>query len=131
MPDSSRLWIIIAGLSGAFTVGLGAYGWHTLDEGPDYLRESFNIGVQYHMWHTLALIGVAWLCKHGAKRLASFAGCAFCSGIILFSGSLYYFGLTSELLISGAAPLGGGCFMLGWALLALSAIRAKAKNVPD
>ena len=125
MPDSSRLWLIIAALSGAITVGLGAYGWHTLDEGPQNLLDSYNIGVQYQMWHTLALIGVAWLCKNGSKQLASFAGCAFCSGILLFSGSLYYFGLTSELLIRFAAPLGGGCFILGWALFALSALRAR------
>ena len=78
--------------------------------------------MQYQMWHTLALIGVAWICTQGGRagKLASFAGCAFSTGIVVFSGSLYYFGLNGELLVNGAPPLGGFSYMAGWCLLGFS-----------
>ncbi len=119
----ARLWMIIAGLNGAFGVAIGAYGWHALDESPQYLRESFNIGVQYHMWHTLALIGIAWLCERGAGVLANIAGASFCLGIVLFSGTLYYFGLNSELFVRHAAPIGGASYIFGWLAFTLAAYK--------
>ena len=52
-------WIIVAALSGGVAAFCGAYGWNWL-EADDAGREIFNMGVQYQMWHSLALLAIAW-----------------------------------------------------------------------
>jgi len=64
ISESWRFWVVVAGISGILGVGGGAFGYHWL-EGDQGLRDIFSTAVQYHMWHTLALFGVAWL---SAKR---------------------------------------------------------------
>ena len=39
-------------------------------------------------------------------------------GILLFSGSLYTMALTNLRWLGAITPLGGGSFIVGWALLA-------------
>ena len=92
------------------------------------MRDIFMLGVQYHMWHALALIVTGWRASQGggAQRWAALAGPAFILGIVCFCGNLYAFAVTGELPVSGAAPIGGIAFMAGWVLLALSAL-TKAK----
>ncbi len=121
--ERARGWIVMAGLNGFMAVGMGAYGAHGLDGQPEYLVDSFNIGVQYQMWHALALIGVAWVVCATGSGLVRLAGVAFTLGIILFSGTLYYFGLNSDIPFTGSAPAGGMSLMAGWALLAIGAWR--------
>jgi len=131
--NSTRFWIAVAGLSGIAAVLAGAYGWHDL-EADTTKREIFSTAVQYHMWHTLALLGVAWLTdrrSEASARWASKAGWFFIAGIVLFSGSLYSFSITGELPISGAAPIGGLLFISGWAMLAWSAMRRDSSEETD
>ncbi len=125
MGTAARLWLVIAGLGGATAIGMGAYGAHGFDDAPEYLRDSFNIGVQYQMWHALALIGVAWMCDRSDQRIAMLAGIAITFGAVLFCGTLYAFGLTGDLPMRGLAPVGGYSLIAGWLLLALSALRAR------
>jgi len=47
----------------------------------------------------------------------------FTIGIVLFSGTLYIFGLTGSLPMSGLAPAGGLVLMAGWMTLAFAATR--------
>ncbi len=100
MAPSNR-WLLIAALSGLVAVVAGAYGAHGLD-GDERLRDLFNNGVQYHMWHTLALLGIAWLTDSGENanraKWAGYAGGLFVAGIVMFSGSLYFY------VLSGGAP---------------------------
>jgi uncharacterized membrane protein YgdD (TMEM256/DUF423 family) len=55
----------------------------------------------------------------GAKR----AGAAFTLGILLFSGSLYWFGLTGLVPVQGSAPTGGLLLTFGWLALMWTALR--------
>lgn len=116
-------WIVIGGLLGGLAVAAGAYGWHAL-EGDAAMRDIFMLAVQYHMWHALALLAVGWRCSAGlpGARWAALGGVAFVAGIVLFSANLYAFAVTGTLIVAGAAPVGGFCFMAGWALLAASAL---------
>jgi uncharacterized membrane protein YgdD (TMEM256/DUF423 family) len=126
--SAPRLWLFLAGLMGLTAVMAGAYGAHGL-AGADALQDAFNTGVQYHMVHALALLGCAWLATRpeiADPRLVAGAGAAFIAGIVLFSGTLYWFGVSGEILVAGAAPAGGVMLMAGWALLALSAIGGRA-----
>jgi uncharacterized membrane protein YgdD (TMEM256/DUF423 family) len=119
-------WLVVAAISGGVATFAGAYGWHWL-EADDGGREMFNMGVQYHMWHSLALLAVAWFTEQrrntNAAKWGNLAGGLFLAGIVLFSGTLYTLGISGELLLSGAAPAGGVALMAGWAVLAFAATR--------
>lgn len=115
-------WIVIAALSGCLGVAAGAYGHHSLD---DMGRQMFETGVAYQMWHSLALLAVAWLRDRGGPGAAPahVAGSLFVAGTVMFSGSLYYLGLTGSIALVHAAPLGGLLLMAGWIALGWAGIK--------
>lgn len=117
-----RPWLLIAALNGFIGVAAGAYGHHSLT---DMGRELFETGVAYQMWHALALLAVTWLRDRGGPgaKPAHAAGALFTAGIVLFSGSLYYLGLTGSLAFVHAAPLGGVLLMAGWLALGWAGFR--------
>ncbi len=128
LPTLSRVWIFFGGLLGAVAVAAGAYGRHGVLEPAG--REMFAIAVDYQLWHALALLAVAWLGGRlvGASRLmAHVAGAAFLLGVILFSGTLYLFGLTGVVPLEGAAPAGGFMMIGGWIALALAGILGRTR----
>jgi uncharacterized membrane protein YgdD (TMEM256/DUF423 family) len=47
----------------------------------------------------------------------------FFAGILLFSGSLYVMALTNVRWLGAITPLGGLCFLAGWAWLVISPTR--------
>lgn len=125
LSPSARLWLFLGALNALISVAAGAYGRHgALDPGS---REMFAIAVQYQMAHALALLAVAWLAaRDGSGRplsASNLAGAAFTLGILLFSGSLYWFGLYGLVPVEGAAPTGGFLMMAGWLVLMWNAIR--------
>lgn len=127
MKQTWKAWVTLGALNGLCAVAAGAYAAHGLKAAEPVLNEAFKTGVEYHMWHALALLAVAWLVERaeaGGRKpwLARAAGICFALGIVLFSGTLYGFGLTGEVPVRGAAPAGGTLLMLGWTLLALSPI---------
>ena len=83
------------------------------------------------MWHSLALLSVAWFCESRSgtdsgkaqAKWGQYAGYLFIIGILLFSGTLYTLGLGKSLPIDGLAPLGGIALITGWILLAFAATR--------
>jgi len=105
--------LIIAGISGAIAVIIGAFGSHGLAPHlNDSQMNTFDIASKYHFHHTLAILGMAILYPHVTnKRWVSRAGYAFAIGIILFSGSLY---------LLACKDMGGLAFILGWIILLLS-----------
>ena len=119
-------WLLVAAVGGLSGVAAGAWGWHGLaaDQGA---REVYATGVQYQMWHSLALLAVAWLAesRRGTPAAAWIkgAGFSFALGIVLFSGSLYFYGVAGDVPFAGAAPVGGFALMAGWAFLAVAALR--------
>lgn len=120
-----RIWLFLASVNGLIAVLAGAYGWHSLgaDDGG---RQIFNLGVNYHIWHALALLAVAWLAgrSEGTPPLpVQVAGTAFTAGMVLFSGSLYALGMTGSVPVPYAAPVGGVAFMVGWVALVWAAVR--------
>ncbi len=120
-----RLWLFLAALNGLLAAAAGAYGSHALVVTESAHRDIFMTAVQYHMWHALALLAVAWLASRpdvpGAAAVRV-AGWAFTAGIVLFSGSLYALGLTVSVPVPGAAPAGGLSFFVGWAALIWTAL---------
>jgi len=124
-----RTWFLLAGVNGFLAVALGAFGAHGLQsaraDAPEAARrlEWWRTAAQYHLAHALALGLVAVLAVHAPGRLTITAGWAFQAGIVLFCGSLYAMTLTGVRSLGAVTPLGGLGFLVGWALVALAALR--------
>ncbi|MEL0106737.1 MAG: DUF423 domain-containing protein [Rhodospirillales bacterium] len=122
-----RIWLFLGSLNAFIALLAGAYGWHSL-EATSAGRTMFRIAVEYHMWHALALLAVAWLSSitNGTgTKLVRIAGWAFLAGIVLFCGSLYTIGLIGYQPLPGTAPAGGISLMIGWAALITLAVRKR------
>jgi uncharacterized membrane protein YgdD (TMEM256/DUF423 family) len=117
---------VLASIAGFLGVALGAFGAHSLSayfkKYPD-LEPTFKTGVQYHLYHALALFGVAWASGQWTSRLIPLAGYLFVLGIVLFSGSLYALVFTRQRKLGAITPLGGLAFLAGWLCLMLGALQ--------
>ncbi len=119
----ARLWIGLGALAGLLAVAMAALAAHGLDAiGPARLTMLRN-ALQMQGWHALALLFCGLWAPRGG-RLADAAGAAFALGLLLFCGAVYTLALTGTSL-GILAPIGGTLLMLGWALLLLSAWRAR------
>jgi uncharacterized membrane protein YgdD (TMEM256/DUF423 family) len=77
-------------------------------------------GIEMQAWHALALLAVGLWVPRGGK-LADAAGAAFTAGTAMFCVGVYAAGLAGVRL-GMVAPVGGSLLMLGWGLLAASAL---------
>lgn len=101
-------------------VALGAFGAHALKSTIEShgLVDVWNKAVLYHFVHAIALVLLA---LHGAANRG--AWWLLFAGIFLFSGSLYTMALTNVRGLGAITPLGGLCFLAGWAWLIISPSR--------
>lgn len=121
--------LIVWGASLAFlSVLLGAFGAHGLREriAPEMLG-MYQTGVSYHMAHALALLMLGG--NVGRVRWALAAGWLFIFGVLIFSGSLYLLAVTGERRLGAITPIGGLCFLGGWAAVILGALKTPSEPV--
>ncbi len=122
----SKAWLAIAAINGLISVAAGAFGAHGL---ANRLSEKdlaiFETGARYQMYHTVALIAVAWVAAQSPSATIRLAGWSFLVGIVLFSGSLYALTLTGVRGLGAITPIGGTAFLIGWGLLAYAALRMR------
>lgn len=113
--------LILAAINGFLVVLLGAFGAHGLEAmlTPERLA-TWQTGVQYHMFHSLALLATGVLIEQG-RHAKIFYGSAqlFLAGILLFSGSLYLLAVTGTRWLGMITPAGGLAFLGGWWLLGM------------
>jgi uncharacterized membrane protein YgdD (TMEM256/DUF423 family) len=114
-----RISLIVAGLNGAAAMVILSFAAHSAERiVPPEQIELMKRGAELHLWHALALLGVAALSVRCAgNRWFSLATIAFQAGIILFSGSLYWLGLMGPDTLGPfglATPLGGLALIAGW-----------------
>lgn len=116
----ARLFITLGALAGLFAVAFGAFGAHALRGRLDeYARDIFETAVQYHFYHSLALIAVGLLAISAPDaNLLKSGGWLFVIGLFLFSGSLYALSLTGVKWLGAITPLGGLAFIAGWGCVA-------------
>jgi uncharacterized membrane protein YgdD (TMEM256/DUF423 family) len=114
-----KTFLILGSLSSFLAVALGAFAAHSLKEKlpPDMLAV-FEVGVRYHLYHSLALFVVAWISSQFPGTNIPVAGWFFVAGMILFSGSLYLMSVTGMKWLGMITPLGGLCFLGGWVWIA-------------
>ena len=123
----ARFFLMIAAISGFFAVVIGAFAAHGLRKilTPEMI-EVVKTGVQYQMYHALALlIAGLWLSYKPVVPGLKAGGLAFILGTLLFSGSLYALALGAPRWLGPITPLGGLCFLIGWLLLVVAAWRTK------
>ncbi len=140
-----RLILVTAAISGLFSVLLGAFGAHGLNdtkylerkyaETPPkivagmsvpasfkYFRD-FETGVDYQLTHTVALLVCGLLMQQRCTRALRLSATSFSAGIVLFSGSLYVLVIGGPRLLGVpwgmVAPVGGTLLMVGWVSLAI------------
>ncbi|HEY7956363.1 MAG TPA: DUF423 domain-containing protein [Polyangia bacterium] len=120
----ARLFLFLGALSGFLSVAAGAFGAHALKErlSPELLSV-WHTGATYQMFHALALVAVGILIARAPQVALSWSGWLFVAGTVLFSGSLYALALSGVRVLGAVTPLGGLCFLAGWANLAWAAWR--------
>ena len=114
-------WVVISGVLGGLGVALGAFGAHGLRLWlPLQKMTIFETAVRYHIFHALALLGVAVLMSiyPGHSRGLQRTAVTFTAGVVLFSGGLYGTALSDFPPFRYVVPVGGVMFVLGWGFLA-------------
>jgi uncharacterized membrane protein YgdD (TMEM256/DUF423 family) len=112
--------IALLRLAAAFcflAVALGAFGAHALKAKLEMsgMLDVWNKAVLYHFLHAIALVALA---LYGVGNRATYFLLG--AGIVLFSGSLYTMALTNMRWLGAVTPLGGLCFLAGWAWLVIA-----------
>lgn len=123
--------LIPAAIFGGLAVALGAFGAHGLERiTPDEkILHGFQTGVQYQMYHALALLALPALHDKLPGKWIKWTRICFITGIILFSGSLYTLTFlkiqeSSAVKFAGpVTPVGGLFFIAGWICLLLAAVK--------
>ncbi len=125
-----KRFLSLGALSGTIAVALGAFGAHGLKQvvSSDAVAV-FQTGVQYQMYHTLALLLVAIVYDRLPNKWIMWTGYLFSAGIVFFSGSLYLITAlraaerTIPVLIGAITPMGGLLFILGWLCLLIGVFK--------
>src|SRR5712671_3394640 len=103
-----KTFLLLGALAAFLAVALGAFGAHGLRArfSPEMMAV-FQTGVQYHMYHALALVLVSVIMGRMSGWLIQTAGWCFTAGIVLFSGSLYLLATTGMTMLGAITPIGG------------------------
>lgn len=130
-----KRFITFSGFSGASAIALGAMGAHYLKNQVDAgiltaaNLNSFETGVRYHIYHSIALLIIGLLADKLHIGLVKKAAFCFMIGTVLFSGSIYILstaaltGLTAVHWIGPVTPIGGIFLITGWILIGLAGIK--------
>lgn len=119
--DKMAILATLAAVYGGTGVMLGAFGAHGLKSRiSDPARlQSWGSAAQYQLIHSVATLVVASLAPQ--TRATRWAGGLFVAGMTMFSGSIYLLVLDPKRFkaLGPVTPLGGLCFIAGWAALAV------------
>jgi uncharacterized membrane protein YgdD (TMEM256/DUF423 family) len=118
-------WLVALGaVQGFLAVASAAAAAHLAAGRLDAGRmRAVDAAVQLQGWHALAVVACGlWVARGGV--LAGWAGVAFLVGSLLFCGAAWVSG-AAGVSFGPVAPLGGLLLMLGWLLLAASALRTR------
>lgn len=132
MNNTSRWLLLLAGLSGAIAVGIGAMGAHSLPKqlekrglAPDLIAKKLDqceLAVRYQMYHALALVAIALSSRTAGSRLLTTASVLFLVGTICFAGGLYSIVFADQIIHWSIVPLGGSTLIIAWICLVASSM---------
>ncbi|MGD1714898.1 DUF423 domain-containing protein [Dapis sp. BLCC M172] len=119
----TKIFLVIASMLGGLSVVAGVLAAHALKQKlTQYSLDIFQTGARLQMYHSLALLMVAFLLtiEELPQSLMVIAGYAFIAGIAFFSGSLYVLSLSGIKWLGAIAPIGGVAFIVGWSCMAIA-----------
>lgn len=107
-----RPFLVLGGLLGALGVATAAAASHSGDT---------NLGIvgNFLLFHAPALIGLSLVPR---SRIVTVAGFVLAVGLALFCGDLATRSFAGHALFPMSAPIGGGTLILGWLLVAATAL---------
>ncbi len=117
--ETTRIWLLLAGLNGLMAVAAGAFGAHGAAD--PQVKEWLRTGAQYQLVHAAAGLGCLAL-QRMAIVPAGLAGWLFGLGGLVFGGSLYIMALTGARVLGAVTPIGGLLMILGWIAVIWAAI---------
>lgn len=123
----AKTYLLIAAMNGFIAVALGAFGAHGLKQhlSADLLAV-YQTGVQYHFYHTFALLAVGLLMlQWPLNNSLRWSALLFCIGIVIFSGSLYVLSISGVRWLGAITPIGGVAFLAGWIMLGVAILKAE------
>jgi uncharacterized membrane protein YgdD (TMEM256/DUF423 family) len=113
-----KLFLLLGMINGFLAVALGAFGAHGLEgKISEKALKTWEKAVNYHMFHTMALLITGLLLGKIQGASVTTAGWLFFVGILLFSGSLYVYAPTGIKTFAMITPIGGLSFLAGWVIL--------------
>ncbi|SLM64153.1 MULTISPECIES: DUF423 domain-containing protein [Dickeya] len=125
---NSRFMLIFAAISGLVYVALGAFGAHVLSKALGETQMAWlHTGLQYQAFHTLVILVLAVAMCQRVNVWFYWSAALLALGIVLFSGSLYCLALSYWRFWVFITPVGGLCFLAGWLLLLIGALRLKGR----
>jgi uncharacterized membrane protein YgdD (TMEM256/DUF423 family) len=123
----TKFILLVAMISGALVVALGAVGSHVLH---DLLLhndrvDTYHTAIRYHAFHTVALFCIGILGRIIRSNQLALAAYCMLAGMILFSGSLYLLSLVDQLFLAYITPVGGILLIVSWLILFFAIYRGK------
>ncbi len=116
----TKKYLVTVGAFGLLAVTFGFIGDHILkDKLITQNLESYNTGLQYMMYHTLALLALSFGHKMFSKSFLNVVYVLFFVGIVFFSFGLMIQATTEYTALglgpmSFLIPMGGLSYMAGW-----------------
>jgi len=107
--------LLAAGISGFIAVALGAFGAHGLTLSAEATKW-WDTATHYFLIHSVAALFLS-----GQRN--PIAGWTFIAGSVFFAGSLYAMALGGPRILGAVTPIGGLCYLVGWANIAFSGMR--------
>lgn len=119
-----KVFLLLGIINGFLAVALGAFGAHGLEgKISEKMLDTWEKAVDYQMFHAVALLVVGLLfMKFQSSSLAT-AGWFFLTGIVLFSGSLYFYSTTGIKFLAMITPFGGVSFLIAWIVLGYAVMK--------
>lgn len=117
---------LIGSLSMALAIMLGAFAAHALKHQLNAEQLAvFNTAVDYHIYHSLALLWLAWANSQVSLQRA---GWLLFTGMLIFSGSLYAYTLTAIKYFAYITPIGGSLLVIAWLMVAFTLYRKRLSS---
>ena len=129
LASLAKPYLVIGAALAGLAVVLGAFGAHGLKSVLSTQQlNTFEIGVRYQMYHSLALLLLPALSGYVSSKWANRAAFCFVIGTVLFSGSLYALAISGIKWFGPVTPLGGLFFIAGWTLLIIGLLVGRSKE---
>ena len=120
----TKKYFITVGVLGFLIMAFGAIGGHFLEKNlTSSHMADYQTGIQYMMFHTLALLTLGFGHKLFSKNLLNVVYVLFLLGIVFFSFGIMIQSTTEYTALglgvfSFLIPMGGMLFMAGWVYIA-------------